>query len=221
MKKISILILLLSTFILTSHAQAVLWDSTSDKKLSFLKGENHMNVEYSFEGLTINGKNETEFLDKRQDESNDKKAGRGDDFVAHWQDVKTKRYPVHFEKAFKKVARKKMKIAQGSNEKYKMVVKLVKAKTGEGTFVKNVPASAEFEISFVEVASGKVMAKARILNAKGLVKAKSNIGGTGQVMRMVARTMNTDVVNRIANCYDSAATSMAKYILRFNKKKKK
>lgn len=221
MKKISILILLLTSFMFQTKAQTILWDSSSDKKLTFLKGEKQLNVEYSFDGLTINGKTESEFLDKRQEESNDKKAGKGDDFVSHWQEVKTKRYPVHFEKAFKKIAKKKIKISQGNNEQYKLLVKLVKAKTGESNFTKNSPAVGEFEISFIEVATGKIMAKARILNAKGLVKAKSNIGTTGRVMRVVARSMNLDVVNRIANCYDSAAISLAKYMLRFNKKKKK
>ncbi len=101
-----------------------------------------------------------------------------------------------------------------------MLVRLVKAKTGEGTYVKNVPATAEFEISFVETSTGKVLARARIPNAKGIVKAKSNLGSQGQVMRIVASSMNTDVANRLAQCYDADATTAAKYIIRFNKKKK-
>ena len=221
MKKFTLLLCLFSAIAISSISQTILWDSLSDKKLTFLKGENRMNVEYVFDGVLINGKTESEFLDTRKEEFNDKKEGRGDNFVQHWQDVKTKRYPEHFEKSFKKTAKKTMKISQGENENYKLVVKLVKAKTGEGTYVKNVPASAEFEISFVETATNKVMAKGRILNAKGIVKAKTNMGTTGSVMRVVARSMNTDVANRLAQCYDVAATSTAKYIIRFNKKKKK
>ena len=114
-----------------------------------------------------------------------------------------------------------MKVERGDNQNYKLLVKLVKVKTGEGIYVKTVPASAEFEISFVETSTGKVLAKGRTLNAKGIVKTKTNMGGTGSVMRVVARTMNTDVANRMAQCYDSAAMITAKYVLRFNKKKKK
>jgi len=221
MKKLSFLFIVLCITAASSLAQTILWDSAGDKRLTFLQGIKHMNVEYQFDGVLVNGKTESEFLENRQEEFNEKKDGRGDNFVQHWQDVKAKRYPEHFEKSFKKTGKKNMKIARGNDQQYKLLVKLVKAKTGEGTYVKNVPATAEFEISFIETASGKVLAKGRILNAKGIVKAKSNLGSQGQIMRVVARTMNTDVANRIAQCYDAAGTAVAKYVIRYNKEKKK
>lgn len=219
MKKLCILFLLAFTFYNT-QAQVILWDSVTDRKLPFLKNEDKMNVEFVYDGALINGKDEVEFLGNRQEEFNTKKDGRGDNFVQHWQDVKTKRYPEHFEKSFKKTARKKMKISQGNDQNYKLLVKLVKAKTGEGIYVKTVPATVDFEISIIETATKKVMATGRILNVKGMVKAKSNIGGKGQVMRIVARSMNADVANRLAQCYNTAGITTAKYIVRFNKKKK-
>ncbi|MBK7691327.1 MAG: hypothetical protein IPJ31_09480 [Bacteroidetes bacterium] len=220
MKKCSILCIVLTAFSVASMAQAIIWDSAGDRKLTFLKGENLLNLQFDYEGVTVNGKTENEFLEKRKDEFNDKKDGRGDNFVDHWQEVKTKRYPAHFEKSFKKIAKKKMKLSQGASEKYTLIVQLVKAKTGEGTYVKNVPATAEFEIRFVETATQKIVAKGKIMNAKGIVKAKSNLGRQGQVLRVIARSMNTDVANRIAQCYDAAGTATAKYVMRFNKKKK-
>ncbi len=221
MKKQLLVCTLLIVSALASTAQVILWDSVGDKRLTFLQGVNKMNVEYVFEGVMVNGKTENEFLSQRQEEFNDKKEGRGDNFVGHWQDVKTKRYPDHFEKSFKKTAKKKMKLSRGNDLPYKMIVKLIKAKTGEGIFVKTKPAIAEFQIDFVETSSGKVLASGRILNAKGMVKAQTNLGRQGQIMRVIANTANTDVANRIAQCYDAAAISAAKYVIRFNKEKKK
>lgn len=169
----------------------------------------------------VNGKTETEFLEENKSEINDRRDGKGDSFVAHWQDVKVKQYPKHFEKAFKNTARKSLKLIQGNNLKYTMQVRLVNAKTGEGNYAKTKPAIAEFEICFKENSTNKVLACGKIRNAKGVVKAKTNIGGQGTVMRVVARSMNVDVANRIAQCYDAAAITTAKYVIRFNKIKKK
>ena len=221
MKKNIILVTVLCLCFANSFAQTILWDSTGDKRLTFLQGVNRMNVAFSFYSVMINGKTENEFLEKRQDEFNDKKKGRGDDFVGHWQEVKGKRYPSHFLKSFKKTAKKKMKISEGNDLPYKLIVRLSKAKTGEGIYVKTKPAVAEFQIQFVETSSGKVLASGRILNCKGMAKAKSNLGSQGQVLRIVAAVQNTDVANRIAQCYDVAATATAKYVIRYNKEKNK
>ena len=221
MKKTLLSFLITISFCLSMQAQALLWDSLSDRRLTFLKGEKHMNVEYVYDGVLINGKQEADFLESQKDNLNEKDAKKGESFVTHWQTSKTAKYPKNFEHAFRSMARKNMRIAQGTKEKYTLVVKLVKVKTGEASFGNKAPSYADFEISFVEAASGKVLAKARIINVKGIVKAKSNIGPQGSVMRVVARSVNIDVANRIAQCYESAAFATAKYVIRYNKKKKK
>jgi hypothetical protein len=221
MKNVFLILCLFATSALDVCSQSILWDSVGDRRLTFLKGEKKMNVEYSYEGLRVNGKTEQEFLAANQEEINDRRDGKGDSFVAHWQDVKGKRYPKHFEVAFKNTARKNMNLSQGNDQKYTLLVRLVKAQTGEGNYAKTKPAIAEFEISFRENSTQKILAKGRIVNAKGIVKAKAKTGGTGQIMRIVAKTMNIDVANRIANCYDAAAITTAKYVIRYNKAKKK
>jgi hypothetical protein len=116
-----------------------------------------MNVQYSFGGVTINGKEEYEFLDTRKEDYNDKKAGRHESFAELWGKAKAEEYPERFEKSFKKTAKKKMKISQGDKEKYKIVIRLLKVQEAQVKNLKSVPLLAEFEIMFVESATNKVL----------------------------------------------------------------
>ncbi|HWN96764.1 MAG TPA: hypothetical protein VNT99_17175, partial [Methylomirabilota bacterium] len=65
--------------------------------LDFLKGEKTLNVEYTYDGLTVGKGTEQAYIDKKVAEFNAKEAGKGEKWLEGWKTDRTKRYQPKFE----------------------------------------------------------------------------------------------------------------------------
>ena len=65
--------------------------------LSFLKGETTINIEFTFDRMSVGdfGK-ETDYIKKKTEEYNAKEAGTGDTWATKWEEDKLKKFPEKF-----------------------------------------------------------------------------------------------------------------------------
>lgn len=135
--------------------------------LKALKGESILNVQYDWSEIAV-GKfaKESEYLDKKVAEYNEKEKGRGDKWRESWNGDKTGRFQPEFEKLFNKYTGK-LGLYMGNEKasKYTAIVKTTFIEPGFNIYVTKKPASVDLKITIVETDNpDKVVA---ILVSKG------------------------------------------------------
>ncbi|MEZ4889394.1 MAG: hypothetical protein R2779_02190 [Crocinitomicaceae bacterium] len=168
MKTIKLTLAALFTGLLTvSLAQSV---KVVEGSLATLKGSTSLNVEYDWSDFRV-GKfaKETEYLNKKEAEYNEKEAGKGTTWRASWDADKAGRYQPKFEELFNKATSKiGINIGNQSDSKYLAIVKTTFLEPGWNIFVSKAPASANMDVTIVEKANpSKVVAKVVITGSKG------------------------------------------------------
>ncbi|MCW3082776.1 MAG: hypothetical protein JWP12_142 [Bacteroidetes bacterium] len=165
-----------------------------DAKLSFLAGEKKVNIEYVYDGMTVGKKAEADYKAEKIDTYNKKEPGKGDRWAQKWVNSRTAVYEPMFEELINKMLTKAKTNALASKDlkdaKYKIVVKLVMLEPGFNSYVMKVNPYCDFEVSWVEQATGKVMAKAFLNNVQGVVMADND--------------WDFDPSNRIKECFAKA-----------------
>jgi hypothetical protein len=104
-----IIIFILMTFNLNAQKVEVVKGD-----LRFLKNEKLLNVEFSYDKMTI-GELPSEYTAKKVKEHNDKEPGKGDQWLTEWNDNKTIKFEPAFISSFMK-ATKKYGVTIGKNE---------------------------------------------------------------------------------------------------------
>ena len=89
-------IALLFTFI-ASNAQDV---NLTKGNLLFLKDENTINIEFTYEKMTVDGTKEADFVKNKKAEYNAKEAGTGDSWAIKWEEDKEMKFEPKFVTAF-------------------------------------------------------------------------------------------------------------------------
>lgn len=163
-----------------------------DKDMKFLKGETKFNIEYDYTGMTIgkDNKPEEEYLKEKAAKGNEKQPGKGDRWVEKWKNDRASQYEPMFEELINKMlfkgetgatAGKNMKDA-----KYTIKVKTLITEPGFNSVVMKVNPYCKYEITWVEISSGKEM-------AKGLVTAMG--------VNMASTDWDFDQSKSIKECY--------------------
>ncbi|MCO5260898.1 MAG: hypothetical protein M9916_12210 [Crocinitomicaceae bacterium] len=168
MKTIKLALVAIFSGVLTiGFSQSV---KVTEGSLAPLKGSTSLNVEYDWSNFRV-GKfeKETEYLDKKAAEFNQKEPGKGDTWKASWNADKEGRYQPKFEELFNKATVKLgLNLGNSTVSKYKAIVKTTFIEPGYNVFVSKAPASANMEITIVETDNpSKVVAKIVITGSLG------------------------------------------------------
>lgn len=147
-----------------------------DKNLAFLKGETKFNIEYDYTDMLVGKISEADYKADKIAKHNAKQPGKGDRWAEKWVNNRASVYEPMFEELINKMLFKgKTNATAAKNEKaakYTIKVKTLMTEPGFNSVVMKQNPFCRFEIYWIEIASGKVM-------AKGLVTAQGvNMGGS-------------------------------------------
>ncbi len=111
MKKISLLVTLGFLYFGGALAQ----EPVKKGNFTFLEGQKTLNIEFKYDGMTINKNKESEedYVNSRVDKLNKKKSGKGDEFAEQWISGRSESYEPRFLTNFNEFT-KKGKIQGGS-----------------------------------------------------------------------------------------------------------
>jgi len=200
MKKMKILALsaLLAFTGIAANAQKF---TEGDTKLSFLNGQTKLNIEYNYDKMMVGDKTEAQYIKEKKAAYDAKEPGKGKRWEEKWIASRKSSYEYMFEELLNKLLEKEntgMNSAQKiTDAKYTLVVKTVMTDPGFNAVVMKKNPKCEFEISFIETATKKVVAKGE-LKASGVL-----MGGSD---------WDFDPSNSIKECYAKAGKEVGKSI---------
>ncbi|MBL0330282.1 MAG: hypothetical protein IPP64_12875 [Bacteroidetes bacterium] len=195
MKKLKLIAII--GFLATAGAASAQKITEGDKDLAFLKGETKFNIEYEYTDMMVGKKTEKEYLDEKIKKGNEKQPGKGDRWAEQWKNNRASMYEPMFEELInKQLFKGKTNATAAKNQKdakYTIHVKVLVTEPGFNSVVLKVNPYCKFEISWVETATGKVMAKGET-TAQGV-----NMGGSD---------WDFDPSNSIKECYAKAGKTV-------------
>ncbi len=178
-----------------SQAQKI---NEGDKSLSFLKGQTKFNIEYVYDGMTVGKKTEADYKKEKIDYYNGKQPGKGDRWAEKWVNSRSAVYEPMFEELINKMLFKGKTNATAAKNtkdaKYTILVKTIMMEPGFNSMVMKVNPYCDIEISYVEISSGKVLAKGFMNNVQGIVVNDND--------------WDFDPSNRIKECYAKAGKTV-------------
>lgn len=154
MKIVKVMFVALIVFTATSvKAQKI---KVTKGDLSFLKGQTEVLVEYDYSDMAV-GKfdKEEDYVNKKVDEYNSKKAGSGDEWKENWIGDREKRFHPMFEELLNKYTTKaNCNFDQSNvNAKYTLILKTTFTEPGFNIGVVRKDAMINVEVIFVETAN--------------------------------------------------------------------
>jgi len=169
MKKISVIILLVFALIsLQTKAQfggsKVILKSGS---LKSIVAEKTLNVKYDYSNIKVGAFNsESEYVNKKVEEYNKKKAGDGERWKKGWEGSRTDRYQPKFEELINKnLSKLGIKVSENANDaKYTLIVKTTFIEPGFNVGVAKKPAFCNYEFVIVETANESTVVAELYLN---------------------------------------------------------
>ena len=197
MKFLKIGLLFLLTAVFNADLKAQDFDDTD---LSFLSGQTKFNIEYSYDKMMVADATEETYKKEKITKFNEKQPGKGDRWAEKWVNARTLVYEPMFEELISKYVFKAnggMVAKKQADAKYTVYVKTLNTDPGWNAVVMKRNPKCVFEISVVEVATGKV-------KAKGEMKASGVLMGGSD--------WDFDPTNSIKECYAKAGKEVGKRI---------
>ena len=197
MKFLKVSLLFLSTALFTADLKA---QDFEDADLSFLSGQTKLNIEYNYEKMMVADATEEAYKKEKIAKFNEKQPGKGERWAEKWENARTLAYEPMFEELISKyvfkanggtVAKKQ------ADAKYVVYVKTVNTDPGWNAVVMKRNPKCVFEISVIEIATGKIKAKGE-MKASGIL-----MGGSD---------WDFDPTNSIKECYAKAGKEVGKKI---------
>lgn len=171
-----------------------------DKTLSFLAGETKFLIEFNYDGMLVGKITEEEYKKQKIEQHNTKQPGKGDRWAEKWVNSRTAVYEPMFEELINKMLFKAGTNASATrtmkDAKYKIVVKTLVTEPGFNSIAVKMDPFCNFEISYVEIATGKVMAKGVMNRVPGIVVNDND--------------WDFDPSNRIKECYAKCGKTVGK-----------
>jgi hypothetical protein len=164
MKALKIVCLTLSMAMLTaiSFAQKI---KVKEGDKNILKNETTINIEFTFDNLSV-GKfdKEDDYIKTKKEEYNKKEAGRGDNWAKKWKEDQEYRFPAEFVNLFTKHAN----MTTDKNAKYTLIFHTTSIEPGYNIAIKRKNAYIDGEVLIVETANkSKVLTRLSVDNAAG------------------------------------------------------
>jgi len=170
--------------------------------LKTIKSEKKIKVEYDYSNMKVGAFNsETEFVDKKVKEYNDKEKGKGDKWKDGWVGARKSRYQPKFQELYNKGGQKiGQSIDESASEtKYTLIVKTTFVEPGFNIGLAKKPAFCNFEFVYVETANPSTVVCELYLN--------NVIGSQGM-------GFDYDVGSRVAESYAKAGKMLMAYIIK-------
>jgi hypothetical protein len=171
-----------------------------DETLAFVKGETKFNIEYVYDGMMVGKKTEADYKAEKIDAYNKKQPGKGDRWAEKWVNSRAMVYEPMFEELINKMLFNEKTGASAAKNvkdaKYTIQVKTIMLEPGFNSFAMKVNPYCDFEVSWIEKSSGKVMAKAFLNNVQGVVVNDND--------------WDFDPSNRIKECFAKAGKMVGK-----------
>jgi len=170
-------------------------------KLDFLKGQSQILIEFVYpENLKVGKMSEADYIKKKSKAAEEKKPGDGERWVKLWKGDRIDHYhPKFIELMNHGLEDKGVTVMEDvKSAKYKMVVKTTFIEPGFNVGVARRDASINLEISFINIETGKEMAKFTIMKSPGRTFAGSDF----------------DSGFRVGEAYAKAAKSFSKFLIK-------
>ncbi len=138
---------------------------TTDGDLSVLKNETSINIEFTYDNMSVGKYNkESEYLEKKKSEYNSKEPGRGDRWVKNWVADRKANFEPKFIELFEKTSGMTVK----SDAKYTLIFHTTSTEPGYYIYVSKKNAEIDAEVTIVEtVDRSKKVAVITVNNAPG------------------------------------------------------
>jgi hypothetical protein len=135
--------------------------------LSPLKGQTTINVEFTYDHMSVGKyKNEEEYIAAKTEEYNKKEPGKGDTWAKHWTDDRSARFEPKFIELYEKYS--EMDVRSQKDAKYTLIVHTVSTEPGFNVGIVRKNSEIDVEVLLVETADkSKVLAKLAINNIPG------------------------------------------------------
>jgi len=193
MKKIKSFAAILALVFFTSaaYAQKI---KTVEGDLAVLKDETTINVEFTYDGMSVGKyKEEKDYIKAKTEEYNKKEPGRGDTWAKSWVTDRASRFEPKFIELFQETSNMTVK----ETAKYTLIFKTTTTEPGYNIVISRKNAEIDAEVWIVETANkSKIIAKLTVNNAPGRI-----YGG-----------YDYDTGSRIAEAYAAAGKRLGKYI---------
>jgi len=159
-----------------------------------LKGQQQLNVEFTYDHLSVGKDSEEDYIRKKTTEYNKKEAGKGDTWAKAWKDDRPTRYEPKFDSLFNDNG--DLKAGNFPNATYTLIFHTTFIEPGFNVGVARKNSYIDAEAIIVETANrSKVVAKISVDNAPG---------------RMMGFDFDTGM--RITESYAVAAKKLAKFL---------
>jgi hypothetical protein len=168
--------------------------------LSFLKDWKDVKIEFSYDDMRV-GKfpSETDYINKRVQEENDKEAGKGEEWKTKWNNSKSERYEPKFIELFNKYTEGKLTVDKSADASHVISVNTTFIEPGWNVGVMRSPSYTNLTITFYENSDPKKeLAKISIEKSPG----------------SDAMGFDFDAGYRISESYAKAGKAMAQYLVK-------
>ncbi len=163
MNKYILCLLVFVSTITLSHAQRIKLLSGDAKEI---KGQPKINMVFTYENMSV-GKfsKEQEYVESKKAEYNKKEAGKGDKWAEAWVGDRKARFEPQFIELFEKNS----SFAAGNypDAKYTMVINTSRTEPGYNIMISRKNAEIDMEITIIETATKREVAKYSIKSAPG------------------------------------------------------
>jgi len=163
-----------------------------------LKSEKELDLEFTFDNMTVGKYAEADYIAKKKTEYNDKEPGRGEKFEASWIADRESRFAPKFEVLFNDEGSMIKGLRGTAGAKYVLVVNTTRTEPGWNIGISKQAAFIDVEYRLREKATGTVVAEAIMVGIPG-----SQFGG-----------YDYDTGTRLAESYAKAAKELRKWLLK-------
>ncbi|MRG47302.1 hypothetical protein GFS24_19425 [Chitinophaga sp. SYP-B3965] len=173
MKFLKTSLLLLSAVALTVNLKAQDFEKAD---LKFLAGQTKFNIEYDYDNMKVVDDSEETYKKERMAKLNAKQPGKGERWAEKWVNARQLVYEPMFEELISKYVYKAnggLIAKKQADAKYTVYVKTLNTDPGWNVVVMKRNPKCVFEISVIEISSGKVMAKGE-MKATGVLMGGSD-----------------------------------------------
>jgi hypothetical protein len=197
MKSLTTALLIFSASLFTTHLNAQDFD---DADLSFLSGQTKFNIEYNYDKMMVADATEETYKKEKIAKFNEKQPGKGERWAEKWVNARALTYEPMFEELSNKFIFKAnggTAAKKQADAKYTIYVRTLNTDPGWNAVVMKRNPKCVFEISIIEIATGKEKAKGE-MKASGIL-----MGGSD---------WDFDPTNSIKECYAKAGKEVGKKI---------
>lgn len=192
-----IIIIALGVFaIATANAQKISYSGS----LTALKGTTAINYEFTYNDMGVGKMTEPDYINTNVSEANEKTPGKGDVWLADWENTKKNVFPAQFKELFAKYGKIK---ASDEPQKYKMIVNTDFIEPGFNAIAVRRDAIVNLSIKIVETENPE--------NVVATVKIEKSPGST---------FWGTDVTmaSRVGEAYAKAGKDFGALVYKYCKK---